>query len=62
MGNQTMQPLLSKSEASKILGIAQVTLDRLRKSGALKAIKVGKLVKFKLEDLQNLNYEEVVNN
>lgn len=58
MEKSEMYPLLSKSEASKLLGVAQVTLDRLRKSGTLKAIRVGRLVKFKLEDLQSIEYEK----
>lgn len=59
---KTLQPLATKAQTAVFLGVTQKTVDKLRKELKLKAIKVGNQVRFKWQDLENLNYEEVVNN
>ena len=43
--------LLSKREVSKELNISQATLDRLRKTGAIKSKKVGGGIYFTLKEI-----------
>jgi len=43
--------LLSKKEIARELNISQATLDRLRKSGAIKSKKVGGGIFFTLNEL-----------
>ncbi|PHO11346.1 AlpA family transcriptional regulator [Malaciobacter marinus] len=43
--------LLSKKETAKELNISQATLDRLRKSGAIKSKKVGGGVFFTINEI-----------
>ena len=43
--------LLSKKETARELNISQATLDRLRKSGAIKSKKVGGGIFFTLNEL-----------
>jgi excisionase family DNA binding protein len=48
--------LLTKAEASTFLQVSKPTLDRLVKSGVIKAIKIGRSVRFTRETLQEPNY------
>lgn len=43
--------LLSKQEVSKELNISQATIDRLRKTGAIKSKKVGGGIYFTLKEI-----------
>jgi hypothetical protein len=43
--------LLSKKETAKELNISQATLDRLRKSGAIKSKKVGGGIFFTIHEI-----------
>jgi putative molybdopterin biosynthesis protein len=49
-----MNNLLTVKEVTKILKISEATLYRLIRSGELRAWKVGKLLRFKKEDLNNV--------
>jgi len=44
--------LLDKKKVSAILGISSVTLDRLRRSGALPCRKVGCQIRFLPQDIE----------
>jgi len=46
-----MPTLLGKSVAAQILNCSTITVDRLRKSGKLKYLRVGDSVKFREEDI-----------
>ena len=46
-----MSILIGKKEASEMLGVAPVTIDRLRMAGMLPYRKIGSLVKFTVEDV-----------
>jgi hypothetical protein len=46
-----LKSLLSKKETAKELNISQATLDRLRKSGAIKSKKVGGGVFFTINEI-----------
>jgi excisionase family DNA binding protein len=46
-----MEKLLDSREAAAFLGINTKTLQRLSRSGELRGIKIGKLWRFRKEDL-----------
>ncbi len=48
------EKLLSTSEASKYLGITTVTLHAWKKSGKVKAQRLGNALRFKLTELDHL--------
>ena len=43
--------MLSKEEFAKELGCSQSTIDRLRKDGTVKGIKMGGQIRFKLDEV-----------
>ncbi len=49
----------TKTEIASSLKISPTTLDRLRKSGRIKSIKVGSLVRFDPNDLFNTESQPV---
>ena len=48
------EKLISKRDASLLLGCSVSTIDNLRRSGKLELIKVGKSARFRLSDLQSM--------
>jgi len=53
--------LLNKQQAAEILGIAPVTVDRLRKSGKLKYRQIGAKIRFLEKDITDFIEKSVVN-
>jgi excisionase family DNA binding protein len=49
--HRTLPPLRTKQEAARYLRISPDQLDRLRRRGDIRAIKVGALVRFLDQDL-----------
>jgi excisionase family DNA binding protein len=47
-----LQPLLDKRQAAYMLGISVTTLDLLRKTKDLRSVKIGGLVRFDTQDIQ----------
>jgi excisionase family DNA binding protein len=45
------ESLKDKKGAAKYLQASVPTVDRLRKTGALRSVKIGNLVRFKISDL-----------
>lgn len=46
------KPPLNRLQASKILGISISKLDKMNKTGELKRIKMGRHVKYRIDDLK----------
>jgi excisionase family DNA binding protein len=42
----------TKKQLAAFLGVSERTIDRLRRSGLLKAFKLGRLVRFRQEDVE----------
>ena len=46
-------PILSRKHVKEMLGLSYPTLNRLNKTGELKAYKLGRKVFYKLSDIEN---------
>ena len=46
-------PILSRKYVKEMLGVSYPTLNRLNKTGELKAYKLGRKVFYKLSDIEN---------
>ncbi len=51
------QELISRKEAAAIIGASVVTLDKLVKEGSIKGYRIGKLIRFKRQDLYESLHE-----
>lgn len=49
--------LYSRREAAKAMGVSERTLDRLRESGHIKSVEVGRNVLFSYEELARIAKE-----
>ena len=49
--NDTFEPLLDSTEASRLLNINPYTLQRMAREGEAPGIKIGKLWRFRKSDL-----------
>jgi len=47
------EELLDRKQAANLLKIGVITLDRLRKAGKIPYIKIGHLIRFTPEDIEN---------
>jgi len=50
----TPEPLLREPDVRRLLGISPATLWRLRKRGLLRAVRLGKAVRFRHQDVERL--------
>ncbi|WP_430232290.1 helix-turn-helix domain-containing protein [Nitrosomonas communis] len=59
-----MAPLLTRQEAADYLGVSPATLSKwaCEKTQALPYVKVGRLVRYRIEDLEAYIAESSVNN
>ncbi|MDR0837023.1 MAG: helix-turn-helix domain-containing protein [Propionibacteriaceae bacterium] len=48
------EELVSRAESAEMLGLSPRTLDRLTAAGQLTAVRFGRVVRFKLSDLNKL--------
>jgi len=48
-----MPGLLDRKQTAELLKIGVITLDRLRKAGKIPYIKIGSLIRFTPEDIDN---------
>jgi len=48
-----MPELLDRRQAANLLKVGVITLDRLRKAGKLSYVKIGGLIRFTPEDIEN---------
>ena len=58
MTTSTVERLLvSRKEAAAMLGVSARTIDRMVAAGRLKPLRIGRLVRFPVEDLRRLARE-----
>lgn len=59
MDDQQEKPkiMYSRREAAKAMGVSERTIDRLRESGAIKSVEVGRNVLFSYEELARIAKE-----
>lgn len=54
-----MSAIFDKKKAADYLGISERTIDYLREAGKLACFKIGRLVRFRLEDLEEFAKRQV---
>jgi len=47
-----MNTIMNKSEVAKLLQISERKIDYLRQAGELQCVKIGRIVRFRLEDVE----------
>lgn len=52
MGEKKLEPVVSRTELAKLLGISTETIDRLARTSGLPFYKLGNSVKFRVSEVE----------
>ena len=49
-----MKQLLTEREAARLLQVSVSTLRRMRQAGSVKAVKIGRQIRYRVEDIEEV--------
>lgn len=58
-GEDRTETLLTQKEAARMLGCCSTTLKKMRESGMIKGVPVGKLWKYPLSEIERANKRKI---